>query len=264
MAILTEVIDKTFLITINRPEAMNSIDPETVKELDEAFDRFRDDDDLWVCVLTGAGERAFCAGADLKKHITSQTAASDADRRAQYFKPHAQFGAICRNYSTFKPIIAAVNGACMGGGFEIALACDVRFASENAKFALPEPKWGILPGAGGIQRLIRAVPRSFAMEMLLDARTVGAEEALRWGLVSRVYPQEKLLEETLKYAASICEKAPLAVRAVKECVLYGENVSLTDALQYETGLRDFLMRTEDAKEGPKAFAEKRKANFRGQ
>lgn len=259
-----KVIDKIALITINRPEAMNAIDPETNEQLDRIFDEFAQNRDLWVAVLTGAGEKAFSAGADLKKMVPFNANRTAVDGRESMEKPHAAFGSILRNYTCFKPIIAAVNGICLGGGLEIALACDIRYASENAKFGLPETKWGLIPGGGGTQRLPRTISRSYAMEMMFTGKTIDAEEALRVGLVSRVVPQSELLDVTLELAQTICERAPLAVRGVKECVMRGEHMALEDALRYEVDMRDFLRHTEDAKEGPRAFAEKRKPEFKAQ
>jgi len=261
MGVIYEKKDRVAIITINRPEALNAIDPETNEDLTGVWQDFRDNPDLWVAILTGAGRKAFCAGADLKKFITYHAGMSAVERKEMMDK--GSFGGIIRNFTCWKPMIAAINGVCLGGGLEMALACDIRYASENATLGLTEPRWGIFSGGGGTQRLPRIVPLSYAMEMLLDAQIIGASEALRIGLVSRVYPQDQLLERALDLAKSICEKGPLAVRAVKESVMRGLNMPLEDGLRSEASLREYIRYTEDAREGPKAFAEKRKPVFKG-
>lgn len=262
MGVTVEKLGKVTIITIDRPEAMNAIDLETNEGLNQAWDDFNNDPEQWVAVLTGAGEKSFCAGADLKKFIAPQSKLDRVERRAQLQAPHGHIGGINRNFTCYKPMIAAINGHCMGIGFEMALACDIRICSENATFAFPEAKWGILPGAGGTQRLVRTIPLSFAMEMLLDCRKLNAQEALSFGVVSRVVPQAELRERAIALAQSICEKGPLATRLIKEAVMHGRELPLADGLRMEAELRDFLMGTEDAKEGPLAFAEKRKPNFK--
>ncbi len=257
-----KTIDKIAVITINRPEAMNAIDPETNEQLDKIWDEFRSNPDLWVAVLTGAGPKAFSAGADLKKMVPFNAARTAVDGRESMEKPHAAFGSILRNYTTFKPMIAAVNGLCLGGGLEIALACDIRYASANATFGFPETKWGLIPGGGGTQRLPRTISSSYAMEMMFTGKTIDAQEALRIGLVSKVVPPEELMDAAMELAQTICERAPLAVRGVKECVMRCAHMPLEEALRYEASMRDYLRYTEDSKEGPRAFAEKRKAEFK--
>lgn len=258
------VIDKIAIITINRPEAMNSIDPETNQQLDQLWDEFQNNPDLWVAILTGAGPKAFCAGADLKKMVPFNAARTAVNARESMEKPHAAFGSILRNYTCFKPMIAAINGICLGGGLEIALACDIRYASSNATFGLPETKWGLIPGGGGTQRLPRTISRSYAMEMMFTGKTIDAEEALRIGLISKVLSQDELMDAAMELAQTICERAPLAVRGVKECVMRCAHMPLDEALRYEADMRDYLRGTDDSKEGPRAFAEKRKANFKAQ
>ena len=243
-------------LTINRPDAMNAIDPETHQALIDAWTRFRDDESAWVAIFTGAGEKAFSAGADLKKMIP----AAFGEGRRRSHNDHG-LGGITRGLEIWKPMIAAINGHCLAGGMELALACDLRIAVPHATFGLPEVRWAIMPGAGGTQRLPRAIPLAKAMELILMARTMTAEEALRWGLVNAVVPPADLLRTAREWADSICERGPLAVRAAKEATLRGLTMPLADGLRLEAFLSGTLRGTADAVEGPKAFAEKRKPNF---
>ncbi|OGK89526.1 MAG: hypothetical protein A2W08_11515 [Candidatus Rokubacteria bacterium RBG_16_73_20] len=194
--VLYEQQDRIVTITINRPEAMNAVDPETQEALVSAWTRFRDDDSAWVAILTGAGERAFSAGADLKKLVPGLFARGGA-------APHNAdgLGGITRGLEIWKPMIAAINGFCLAGGLEQALACDLRIATPSATFGLTEVRWAIMPGAGGTQRLPRALPLAKALEMILMARTLTAEEALRWGLVNAVVPPAELLPTARRMGA---------------------------------------------------------------
>jgi len=254
--VLYEQKDKIVTITLNRPEAMNSVDPETQEALIEAWTRFRDDDTAWVAILTGAGEKAFSAGADLKKLIPRTFAPGQRRDR------DAGLGGITRGLEIWKPMIAAVNGHCLAGGLELALACDLRLASPNATFGLTEVRWAIMPGAGGTQRLPRAVPLAKALEMILMAQTIDAAEAYRIGLVNKVVPLPELMPTAVQWAQTLCERGPLAVRAAKEAVIRGLTMPLADGLRLEAFLSATLRQTEDAVEGPKAFAEKRKPEFK--
>lgn len=253
--------DRVVTITLNRPEAMNAIDPETHQELCEAWLRFRDDGDSWVAILTGAGEKAFSAGADLKKMIPQVVAGGGAGRGRSH-NDHG-LGGITRNLDVWKPIIAAVNGHALAGGLELVLACDLRVAAEHATFGLTETRWAIMPGAGGTQRLPRAVPVAKAMEMILMAEPIGAAEAHRLGLINAVVPLPDLLPTARRWAQTICERGPLAVRAAKEAIVRGLTLPLADGLRLEAFLSGTLRGTEDAVEGPRAFAERRKPVFRG-
>ena len=255
--VLYEQKDKIVTITINRPEAMNSVDPETQQALIDAWIRFRDDDEAWVAILTGAGDKAFSAGADLKKLIP----AAFGKGRTGTHNTHG-LGGITRGLEIWKPMIAAINGHCLAGGLEQALACDLRLASTNATFGLSEVRWAIMPGAGGTQRLPRAVPLAKALEMILMAKTLTAPEALQVGLVNAVVEPPELLPTARRWAETICERGPLAVRAAKEAVIRGLSLPLADGLRLEAFLSGTLRGTEDAVEGPKAFAEKRKPNFK--
>ena len=243
-------------VTLNRPESMNAVDPDTSRELLRAFSDFRDDDGLWVAILTGAGEKAFSAGADL---VAMAQAFAKGDLSA-YAVP---FGGITRGFETWKPMIAAINGYCLAGGLELALCCDIRVAAEHATFGLPEPRRAIIPGGGGTQRLPRAIPQTCALEILLTGGRVDAQTALRWGLVSHVLPLAELLPKAEEIANEVCECGPLAVRAVKQAVYQGLNMTLQEGLDLELKLQAEVHKTEDAREGPLAFAQKRKPEYKG-
>ncbi len=258
MAILYEKRDRVAIITVNRPEAMNAIDPETHWELDGTFRSFRDDRELWVAIVTGAGEKAFSAGADLKKLIPQ----SFAEARDRPDQQHG-LGGITRGLEIWKPIIAAINGHCLAGGLELALACDLRLAAPHATFGLTEVRWGLIPGAGGTQRLPRAIPMAKAMELILLGESIDAQEAYRLGLVNQVVPLPELMPTALKWAQTICERGPLAIRAAKEAILRGLDLPLAEGLRLEAFLSGTLRGTEDAQEGPRAFAEKRRPVFKG-
>jgi len=250
------------ILTIDRPKVHNALDFETSDALVDAWARFRDDDELRVAILTGAGERAFCAGADLRgvgdfyKTLTS----SERLRRSEQLPG---LGGITKNLAIDKPIIAAVNGYCLAGGLEIALACDLRLASDQASFGLPEVTRGIIPGAGGTQRLPRLVGPERALDLILTGRRIDAHEAERIGLVSRVVPASNLRAEALAVANAIAENGPLAVRAAKAAIWRGLDVPLEDGLRLEQLLAEPVRQSEDAQEGPRAFLEKRSAEFKG-
>jgi E-phenylitaconyl-CoA hydratase len=257
-SVLYEQTGRIVTITINRPEAMNSVDPETQQALVQAWTRFRDDDGVWVAILTGAGDKAFSAGADLKKLVPAAFATAGGTSAHNSLG----LGGITRGLEIWKPMIAAVNGFCLAGGLEQALACDLRIASPNATFGLTEVRWAIMPGAGGTQRLPRAVPLAKALEMILMARALTAQEALQYGLVNAVVPLPELLPTARQWAERLCEVGPLAVRAAKEAVVRGLSLPLADGLRLEAFLSSTLRGTEDAAEGPKAFAEKRTPSFK--
>jgi enoyl-CoA hydratase/carnithine racemase len=244
-------------ITLNRPERRNAIDPLTSKELLEAFTAFKEDDDLWVVIVTGAGDQAFSAGADLVAMAESFAGKGDPGML------NVPFAGITRGFECWKPMIAAINGHCLAGGLELALSCDVRIAAEHATFGLPEPKRAIIPAAGGTQRLPRAVPLAFAMELLLTGDRFDSETALRFGLVSRVVPADRLIATAEEVAGRILECGPLAVRAIKQAALEGRQMSMTDGLKLESEMAGQVFRSEDAREGPTAFAQKRKPEYKG-
>ncbi|TMB95883.1 MAG: enoyl-CoA hydratase/isomerase family protein [Chloroflexi bacterium] len=248
--------DRLAYVTINRPERRNAIDPATSAELHEAFSAFKDDDDLWVAIVTGTGDQAFSAGADLVAMAESFAGGGGG------VPMNVPFGGITRGFECWKPMIAAINGYCLAGGLEVALACDIRIAADHATFGLPEPKRAIIPAAGGTQRLPRAVPLAFAMELLLTGERFDAQTALRFGLVSRVVPAAQLLQTAQEVAAKILECGPLAVRAIKQAALQGRQLSLEDGLKLETQLAGQVFRSEDAREGPTAFAQKRAPQYK--
>jgi enoyl-CoA hydratase len=251
--ILTETRGNVGLITLNRPDAMNALSPTLVSELMEALEAFDADENIGAMVVAGS-ERVFAAGADIK----FMAKASEEEMRQNPF-----IGSFDRIRKIKKPVIAAVSGWALGGGCELAMACDMIMASEKAKFGQPEITIGVIPGAGGTQRLTLAVGKAVAMEMVLNNRTLSAQEALQFGLVNRVVPVESFLDKALSLAEEIAGRAPLAVRAGKEAVNKIFEGSLTDGLAYEQNLFYGLFSTEDQKEGMKAFIEKRKPEWQG-
>lgn len=256
MAVLEyEKEGKIALFTINRPEALGALNVEGMRQFEEALCDFRDDDDLWVGIITGTGDKVFSAGVDIKDYLP--LIRSTPDRKWQ--RPTA----LMRGLELWKPLIAACNGLTIGGGLEISLACDMIIASENATFALPEVKVGLCPGGGGTQRLPRKIPVNLAAEMLFTGRSIDAREAYRIGLVNRVVPLEALLPEAKKMAEDICRTAPLAVRTAKECMMRGLGMSLEDGLRLEDDLQTYIMSTRDFEEGLTSFREKRKPRYVG-
>jgi E-phenylitaconyl-CoA hydratase len=214
---------------------------------------YRDDPELWCAVVTGAGQKAFCAGADLKA-LAARGFGSFWDARPLTLLTGVEF---------WKPLIAAINGYCLGNGLMFALACDIRIATDAASFSLPEVKYGFPPGQGATQRLPRVLPLGPALQMLLTGERISAEEALRWGLVNRLVAQDQLVPEAMQLAEKIAANPPLAVRACKELALRGLDLPLPDGLRMESMLGKIARETEDAKEGPRAFAEKRPPVFNG-
>ena len=262
MTVLFETKGPVVLVTISRPEASNALDPETSEALVDAWKRFRDDEALRVAVLTGAGEKAFCAGADVKK-MEAWYHRVAPERRREVWDREPGLGGITRNLDAGKPVIAAINGHCLGGGLELALACDIRFASENATFAMPEVKIGLIPGQGGTQRLPRTVGPGAALELILSGEPIDARRALEIGLVSRVLAPPQLVTEALRLAETIARRAPRAVRHAREAVLRGLEMPLDAALRLEQALADPLRDSDDNREGRKAFEEKRGPNWTG-
>jgi enoyl-CoA hydratase/carnithine racemase len=244
-------------VTINRPDRRNAIDPATSADLKAAFEEFKADDDAWVAILTGAGDQAFSAGADLVAMAKALSGGGEG------VPSNVPFGGITRGFECYKPIIAAINGYCLAGGLEVALSCDIRIAAEHASFGLPEPKRAIIPAASGTQRLPRTIPIGFAMEILLTGERIDAQTALRYGLVSRVVPADQLMATAEDVAAKILECGPLAVRTIKEAVLRGRDLPFEDALHLEAQLAGPVFASEDALEGPRAFTEKRKPEYKG-
>jgi enoyl-CoA hydratase/carnithine racemase len=256
--IKVEKKDHLTIVTLNRPEAMNAISPPVSAEMSAAFNEFADDSNAWVCIITGAGERAFTAGNDLKyqaQHGGEAVAQETA-------KVKGGFAGITFRFDCFKPFIAAVNGFALGGGFEVALACDIIIAAEHATFGLPEPRVGMIAGALGVHRLPRQIPYHLAMGMILSSKRVTAQEAMQYGLVNEVVPMADLMTTAEKWAAEIMQGAPLAIQASKEAALKGLAYPL-DELPRLFPIQEAMYSSEDFIEGPRAFAEKRPPQWKG-
>ncbi|MFH9262829.1 enoyl-CoA-hydratase DpgD [Streptomyces sp. NPDC017546] len=248
--------DNVARITLNRPEVLNAMDLEMHEELAEIWDDFEADDDMWVAVLSGSGSRAFSVGQDLKEL---------ADRDRAGTAPPSTFGSrgkpgwprLTERFDLAKPIVAKVQGYAMGGGFELALSCDIVIASEEAVFALPEAKLGLMAGAGGVFRLTRQIPWKIAMGHLLTGRPMDARRAFELGLVNEVVPAEQLDACVESWVADIRRCAPLSVRAIKEAAITSASMSLESAFATRYPWEERRMHSEDAIEGPRAFSEKR-------
>ena len=262
MSIRTNREGHTLIVIIDRPQARNAISLEMGRDLIEVWQTFSGDAALRVAVLTGVGDAAFCAGADLKEVGAWYTSMTPLERH-RIAETEPGLGGITRNLEPEKPVVAAINGACLAGGFELALACDVRVAAEHATFGLPEVKWGLMSGAGGTQRLPRAIPESMAMEMLLTGDPIDAATALRVGLVSRVVEPNSLMDTALELASRIARRAPLAVQAARSAARRGRDLSLADGLHLEQQTAEPLRHTDDVQEGLRAFSEKRDPIFEG-
>ncbi|MEE8397749.1 MAG: enoyl-CoA hydratase-related protein [Desulfobacterales bacterium] len=252
MAVDYEIEGRIATITINRPGSLNAINAEAGREMQEAMIDFRDNPDLRVAILTGAGEKSFSVGADIKEFIPAK---GSVNRTKQTEAP-------VRADTIWKPFIAAINGYCLGGGLELAMTCDIRIAAENAQLGQPEINIGRVPGAGGTQRLARFIPRAVAAEMLLTGNPIDAQEAYRIGLVSRIVPLDQLLSTARKIANTICKRAPLAVGASKEAYLRGWDMTLEEGLQLEREKVTHVAGTEDSMEGARAFFEKRPPQYK--
>ena len=246
--------DHITTITINRPEVMNALHPPANEELGRAFDAYGADGDAWVAIVTGAGNQAFSAGNDLK------VAASGEKFDLQW---NGGFGGITDRHDLYKPVIAAVNGVALGGGFEIALACDIIIASESATFGLPEPRVGFVAAAGGMHRLVRMIPQKIAMGMMLRGKPIDAGEAFRLGLVNQVVPADTLMETARGYAREIMECAPISVRLSKQAALANLHLPIQEAMHTPVPLMEVWRDSHDLREGPLAFAEKRKPHWQG-
>jgi crotonobetainyl-CoA hydratase len=259
MGVSLDVDGRTLLVTLDRPKA-NAIDVPTSRELYEAFQRLEHDAALRVAVLTGAGDRFFSAGWDLKAAAAGE--AVDADHGP------GGFGGLTELTGLGKPVIAAVNGLALGGGFEVALAADLLIVADHVEFALPEVGLGMVADAGGVLRLPRRLPTAVATEMLLTGRRMGAAEALHWGLVNRVVPGSRVVDEAMKLARQVAGGAPLAVAAVKEILEQTPTLGLDEAFRRlrsgELTRYRAMLTSHDAKEGPLAFVEKREPRWRGE
>jgi enoyl-CoA hydratase/carnithine racemase len=245
--------NKIAIFTINNPKALGALNVQAMNELHDALVSFRDDEDLCVGILTGTGEKAFSVGVDIGDFLPFAKKVADK----MWLMP----GTLMRRLELWKPMIAACNGLTYGGGFEMALGCDIRIASENAKFCMPEVTLGVFPGGGGTQRLPRIIPKGIALEMLLTGKPIDAKEAYRIGLVNRITPPDQLMNVAMKIAEDICQNGPVAVRAVKEAVLRGGDMSIEDGLRLEEYFSRIILQTNDCEEGIAAFFQKRKPNF---
>lgn len=250
------------LITIDRAAKMNSLDFDANDRLTEVWREFDADEDAWVAVVTGAGDKAFCAGADLKTYTMNFARRPAPEFRSKYTNGPG-FGGITRNLEIFKPIVAAVNGFAISGGFELALACDLRFCSPNAEFALQDAKWGFHACDGGLIRLPQIVGLGNAMEIILSGERIGAEHALRIGLVNRIWPQQELLERSMEYAQMLARRSPLSHRFAKEVMKRAIGMPMDEALRLESRSFYDVGFSEDLAEGTTSFRERRDANFRG-
>ncbi len=263
MGLLFETSDHIATLTFNRPEAMNAMDPDTYRELSEAWVEVRDNPDIWVAIITGANapgrppeKQAFTAGADLKRTIPQTP-------ELWHFWQTQEEQILNRGLEVWKPVIAAVNGYCLAGGMTLLFATDIRIASEHAVFGISEVKRGILPGNGGTQRAVRQFPYPVAMEMLLLGDTITASTALQYGLVNKVVPLDDLMPVAMDYARRLAANPPLAVRAIKELAVRSQYMHVQDGLRLEQAIQSVLRQSEDAKEGPRAFAEKRPPVYKG-
>jgi crotonobetainyl-CoA hydratase len=240
------------IVTLNRPDVMNALTSQASHELEAVWNEFAARDDLWVGIVTGAGDRAFSAGNDLKAQAAGKRGPS----------PRNGFGGLAWRFDLYKPVIAAVNGVAMGGGFELALACDIVVASENAVFALPEVRVGLIAGGGGVHRLPRMIPQKIAMGAILTGRRMSAQEGKELGFVNEVVPQGQALAAARRWAEQILECSPMAVRASKEAALKGMDMpTLEEAVRTIYPAQQRNIESQDFLEGPKAFAEKRKPNW---
>ena len=266
MSLIYEKKDGIAYLTLNRPEAHNALAPETILELLDAWTDYRDDKALRCAIITGAGEKTFCAGADLARLIPLFTGAkkpeSEAEKKIQE-NPLLSMQALLRDFELHKPVVAAVNGHAIAGGMELLYSTDIRVAAEGARFGLQEVKWGIFPMGGSSVKLPRQLPYARAMEMLLTGELMDAQEALHFGLVNKVVPAGQVLAEAERFARRIVKNGPLAVTAVKQSVLANIGVDLKQGLAREMELAMPVFMSRDAQEGPRAFKEKRAPKFIG-
>ncbi len=251
---LLRVDGRVLHITLNRPQVLNALHPPAHFELAAIFDAFSGDSDLWIAVVRGAGERSFCTGTDLKVR---------AERGRDEYPPSG-FAGLTRRFDLDKPVVAAINGLALGGGLEIALACDLIVAAEHAKFGFPEPRVGLAAMGGGVHRLVRQLPDKVAMGLLLTGRQFSAQEALAYGLVNEVVPGERLDDAVQVWVEDMLACAPLALRATKQVARRNlDHASLAEAMQGDYPAATSMLESEDAVEGPRAFAEKRAPVWRG-
>lgn len=266
MALIYEKKNGIAYLTLNRPEAHNALDPETLIELLQAWEDYRDDDAMRCAIITGSGDKTFCSGADLGKLIPLFTGArqpeTDADKAIAKDPSLAQ-KAMLRDFELYKPVISAINGTAIAGGMELLYYTDIRIAAEGIQMGLREVRWGIVPLSGSTVRLPRQLPYAKAMEVMLTGELMDVEEAYRYGFINKIVPQEQVLAEAERYAGIIAKNGPLAVRAVKQSVLACSGRPLVDGLKTEIEIGGPVFLSQDAVEGPKAFKEKREPKFIG-
>ena len=245
-------------IVLNRPEVGNTINQQLAQELEDVCRQINQDEAVYVVTITGAGNQAFCGGSELEQLIQSGSTVADV-----YYSALARFNVAAALAGIDRPVLAAINGDALGQGLELVLSCDIRLAASGARFGFPQVASGIIPMAGGTQRLPRLIGRGKALELILTAETISAEEALATGLVSQVFPEEDLASEVESLARTIAEKAPIALRYVKEAVNKGMDLTLEQGLHLEADLYCLLQTTADRVEGIRAFLEKRSPQFEG-
>jgi len=267
MALIYEKKNQIAYLTFNRPETHHAVDPETAVELKGAWEDYRDDRNLRCAIITGTGDKSFCAGLDLGRMIPLETGArqpeTDAER-AVADDPKIVQKAMLRDFELYKPVIAAVNGLAIAAGMELVQACDIRIAADTAKFGLAEVKWAVFPRGGSTVRLPRQIPFCKAMEILLTGDLMDATEALRIGFVNDVVPRDKVMEEAERIASKIVKNGPLAIEGVKKAVTQNMGLTIDEGLRNEWELSQPVFQSRDAKEGPKAFKEKREPEYRGE
>ena len=256
--ILCEVEGQIRIITINKPKAANSISPLTSMEMEKAIDEYVANKDERVCIITAAGEKIFCAGNDMGFMMNNMDKMEELVNQLKY-----KFGGIVERFDCYKPIIAAVNGLALGGGFEIALAADIIIAADNAAFGLPEAKVGMAPMAGGMHRLPRMLPHQLAMEIMFTGRRIPAEEAKKYGFVNDVVPQDQLIDKAKEWAQEIIKCAPLSIQAIKEAVTKGMCVTLEEASKTTYPMTEAMLASPDLHEGGIAMIEKREPKWQG-
>ena len=266
MSVLYKVIDHIAYITLNRPEAHNAVDPESVVKLNEIWQDYRDNPDIHCAILTGTGEKSFCTGLDLASTIPLKTKAIEPNNRVEKIvadNPVSIDYAMLRDFELNKPVIAAINGYAIAGGMELAQACDIRVAAENAMFGLREAALGLFPLGGSTVRLPRQVPFCHAMEIMMTGELFSAQKALDIGFVNYVVPREQLMGKAEKIAKAIAANGPLSIKAIKESVVKCMGEPVIKGLSIEKEYGDKVFASDDAKEGPLAFVEKRKPRFKG-
>ena len=265
-ALIFEVRNHVAYMTLNRPQVHNSMNPELVVALAEAWEQINADDGIRTAIVTGAGDKAFCAGADLGRLIPLTTGARQPEDEWDHkiiTNKHYIGSSLLRGYNVYKPIIAAVNGFCIAGGMELMQATDLRVAAEHASFGLQEVKWALVPGGGSLPRLARQMPFCKAMEILLTGNRIDAQEAWRLGLINYVEPAAQVMAKAEELATTIAANGPLAVRKIKEAVLRCSGRPLEDGFKIENEIAREVFSSKDAREGPRAFMEKRKPDYTG-